>query len=112
MEYASIDDTSGVLVSLICIPCFSLAIQSKRVTKLTRRCSNNARQWVGNKPFCRIEGGRVGLGGLEIACADESHFSFGRQIINFLLHHFNRLSVPDLNFNFVCKHKQSFFGAM
>ena len=82
---------------------FSLAIQSKRVTKLTRRCSNNARQWVGNKPLCRRQaaatyrggGGRVGLGGLEIACADESHFSFGRQIINFLLHHFNRLSVPD-----------------
>ena len=69
-------------------------------------------RFAGDRQLLRIKGGRVGLGGLEIACADESHFSFGRQIINFLLHHFNRLSVPDLNFNFVCKHKQSFFGAM
>ena len=61
-------------------------------------------RFAGDRQLLRIEGGRVGLGGLEIACADESHFSFGRQIINFLLHH--------LNFNFVCKHKQSFFGAM
>ena len=92
-------------------------MQSKRVTKLTRRCSNNARQWVGNKPFrgrqaaATDRGGRVGLGGLEIACVDESHFSFGRHMMNFLLHHFNLLSVSDLNFNFVCKNKQSFFGA-
>ena len=70
-------------------------------------------RFAGDRQLLRIEGGGgVGLGGLEIACADESHFSFGRQIINFLLHHFNLLSVPDLNFNFVCKHKQSFFGAM
>ena len=53
----------------------------------------------------------MGLGGLEITCSSESHFSFGRQMMNFLLHHFNLLSVPDLNFNFVCKNKQSFFGA-
>ena len=54
-------------------------------------------RFAGDRQLLRIEGGRgrVGLGGLEIACADESHFSFGRQIINFLLHHFNRLSVPD-----------------
>ena len=69
-------------------------------------------RFAGDRQLLRIEGGRVGLGGLKIACADKSHFSFGRQIINFLLHHFNLLSVPDLNFNFVCKHKQSFFGAM
>ena len=59
---------------------------------------------MGNKPFRGRQaaatdrgggGGRVGLGGLEIACAGESHFSFGRQMMNFLLHHFNLLSVPE-----------------
>ena len=42
---------------------FSLAIQSKRVTKLTRRCSNNARQWVGNKPLCRRQAAATYRGG-------------------------------------------------